>query len=69
MSDSFRPGQKAPASGVYKSSHAQEHIPAHYVTVLYEATFPRCLECSNSVRFELGISAVHVDAHPAFRRD
>jgi hypothetical protein len=68
MPDIFKPGQTAPASGVYKTTHANGHIAPHYVTVLYGDTFRRCLDCSDRVRFELAVSAVHVEAHPAFRR-
>jgi hypothetical protein len=69
MADSFAPGQRAPASGVYRTTHKHEHIISHYVTMLYGETFPPCLECSASVRFELALSAVHINAHPAFKRD
>ena len=66
MSEIYRPGDRVPASGIYKTVHGQQHAAAHYVTALYADKFPTCLECSDSVRFEL--AAVHVKAHPQFNR-
>jgi len=34
------PNTKVTVSGVYKVFHADDHVPAHYVTVLYGDTFP-----------------------------
>lgn len=31
---------KVAASGIYKVLHADDHVPAHYVTVLHGETFP-----------------------------
>jgi hypothetical protein len=63
-----RPGNKAPHSGVYKATHAQQHAEPHYVTLLFGDTFPVCLTCSKQVQFELAMSAAHVNAHPHFQR-
>jgi hypothetical protein len=41
----FRPGNKAPFSGVYKVTHAHQHAEPHYVTLLFGDTFPVCLTC------------------------
>jgi hypothetical protein len=68
MTEVFRPGIKAHVSGVYKVVHDREHVPPHYVTMLFGDIFPSCLKCSNAVRFELAISAVHAYAHPHFQR-
>jgi len=68
MPEVFRVGQKVPTTGVYETVHAHEHVPAHYVTALSGDTFPACLECSDEVRFELALSAIHVRAHPQFMR-
>ena len=68
MSDELQPGNKAFCSGVYKVIHAQQHAESHYVIVLVGEIFPACVECSHQVRFELAISAVHVDRHPHFVR-
>ena len=35
---------------------------------LFGDTFPPCLDCSDSVRFELALSAVYFKAHPQFKR-
>lgn len=67
MFEILRPGNKAQRSGVYKAIHAQQHGEPHYVTVLSGDMFPCCLTCSKQVRFELAISADHVNAHPHFR--
>jgi len=64
----FRPGNKAPHSGVYKATHAHQHAEPHYVTLLFGDTFPSCLTCSRQVQFELAMSAAHVNAHPYFQR-
>ena len=40
MVEIFRPGNKAPRSGVYKVTHAQQHAEPHYVTLLFADTFP-----------------------------
>lgn len=68
MAEPFRPGHRALASGVYKAIHAKEHVQPHYVTMLYGDSFPSCLHCSDQVRFELAVSAVHVNAHVLFKR-
>jgi hypothetical protein len=68
MVEIFRPGIKAQVSGVYKVVHDREHVPSHYVTMLFGDTFPPCLKCSNGVRFEVAVSAVHANAHPLFQR-
>lgn len=68
MTEILRPGNKVQLSGVYKVIHGREHAAPHYVTVLFGDIFPSCLKCSNEVRFELAISAAHVNAHPHFQR-
>jgi hypothetical protein len=32
MPDVFQAGEKVPTTGVYKTVHAHEHVPPHYVT-------------------------------------
>lgn len=63
----YSPGAKVPYSGLYVVRHRGNHVPKHYVTILFGDVFPGCLTCSYAVRFELGISAVHVRAHPIFQ--
>lgn len=64
----FRPGHKAPTSGIYAVHHAG-HGTTHRVTVLYDDTFPYCGICGDKVRFEPAQSAVYVHAHPMFNRE
>ncbi len=68
MPNIFRAGEKVPTTGVYKVVHSRQHVEAHYITALQGDTFPLCLECSDNVRFEVALSAVHVNAHPLFKR-
>ena len=68
MPDNFRPGHRAPFSGVYRAIHAGSHSPPHELTILHGESFPSCVECSDEVVFELMTAAVHVNAHPMFRR-
>ena len=42
MSEIYKPGDRVPATGIYKTVHGQQHAPAHYVTALYGDTFPTC---------------------------
>ena len=66
MPETLEAGNKAPSSGIYKAVHAGVHTAPHYVTALYGDTFPACQRCSGKIRFELAISAVHINAHPLF---
>ena len=66
MSETFKAGDGAPSSGVYKVVHAGRHAQPHYVTVLYGDKLPQCHECLGRTRFELAISAVYINAHPLF---
>jgi len=42
---------------------------AHYVLALRGATLPGCLRCSDQVKFQLALSAVHVVTHPFFHSE
>jgi hypothetical protein len=57
-----------PLQAFYKRVHAGQHVSPHYVTAVFGDTFPPCVDCSDNVRFELALSAVHVKAHPQFKR-
>jgi len=61
----FRPGHKAPTSGVYEVHHAG-HATSHRVTILYDDVFPHCGICGDKVRFEPIQSALYILAHPMF---
>ena len=64
----FEAGHRAEASVLYKVVHAKNHVQGHYVIVVKGDTFPDCMECTNQVRFEIAIDAVHVYAHKQFKR-
>ena len=49
--------------------HSGQHSEAHYVPALRGATFPGCLRCSDQVKFQLALSAVHVVTHPFFHSE
>jgi hypothetical protein len=70
-SDEFKPGEKAPASGVYDVNHdsldGDDHALPHQVTVLVETVFPPCRGCNDGVRFRLHQAAEHVGTHDLFR--
>jgi hypothetical protein len=68
MSDSFRPGEKAPCTGLFRAMHAGHGAP-HEVTILFGEIFPLCLTCAGAVRFELAVLSVHAHAHPLFVRE
>jgi CheY-like chemotaxis protein len=48
----LRPGDKAPCSGVYQSSHCRHRAP-HFVSVLKGEVFPACKRCGDQVRYRL----------------
>lgn len=64
----FSAGDTAPFSGIYHVIHDHCDLERHYVVAIYGDVFPSCLKCASAVRFELRLSAVHVNAHPLFRR-
>jgi hypothetical protein len=55
----FKPGDVAVETGVYRVSHAQHRLP-HEVVVLRGDRFPRCAKCTGAVNFELFYSAPFV---------
>ena len=66
MADVLQAGESVPFSGVYKVVHSGQHSEAHYVLALRGETFPGCLRCSDQVKFQLALSAIHVVTHPFF---
>jgi len=65
---SFRTGERATHSGLYRVIHGWHHAETHPITVVCGDVFPRCLRCSEDVRFELEVAAGYVGAHPFFRQ-
>jgi CheY-like chemotaxis protein len=49
---SFRPGEIASESGIYKAVHKRHRAP-HSVLVLAGMRFPRCKACGEGVRFQV----------------
>ena len=56
----FKPGEKAPQSGIYKVLHYQHRL-YHEVTILAGQSLPACRHCGQEVRFQLVSSAVPVE--------
>ena len=48
--DTFRPGDDAPESGMYRVLHHAHRMP-HDVTIEAGVQFPRCGRCGDRVRF------------------
>lgn len=49
---SYRPGDRVPASGIYRVEHSPHRL-MHVVTLMGSTRFPVCRRCSRSVRFFL----------------
>jgi hypothetical protein len=65
----YRSGNTAVVSGIYIVIHSRSCQASHSVTIVQGEVLPSCLGCSDAVRFEPLISAVHVREHPLFRSD
>jgi hypothetical protein len=48
----FRCGDKIVESGIYRVIHREHRLP-HEVTLHRDQLFPRCMQCDDSVYFEL----------------
>jgi hypothetical protein len=57
--EEYRPGEAAPAAGIYEVLHA-DHRAAHTAIVLRDEIFPACRTCKDAVRFRLARQADHV---------
>ena len=60
--DTFRPGEMAPESGVYRVVHHAHRLP-HDVTIEKGTAFPACVRCDARARF------VFLQAAPFVRDD
>lgn len=60
----LRPGELAPRSGIYESTHRRHRAP-HPVTVLRGEVFPSCRVCGDHVRYRLTSEAAQSAAQPA----
>jgi len=57
---SFKPGEKAPTTGIYTATHYQHRMP-HEVFAVEGDRFPACRKCGDEPRFALVQSAHHID--------
>ena len=55
----FKPGDVAIETGVYRVSHTQHRLP-HEAVILRGDRFPRCAKCTGAVSFALFYSAPFV---------
>jgi len=55
----YRPGQMAPATGVYLVVH-NEHRPDHDAVLIRGEEFPSCRTCKAAVRFIVQRQASHI---------
>jgi hypothetical protein len=67
MANVLQAGESVPFSGAYKVVHSGQHNEAHYVLALRGETFSGSLRCSDQVKIQLALSAVHMGMHPFFR--
>jgi hypothetical protein len=65
---SFWPGDKIPAAGVYSVVHTNNHVVTHDVTIADSGEFPPCDECGGRVYFTLTKAGQNIASHPHFRK-
>jgi hypothetical protein len=66
IGQTFKPGDKVEASGIYKVIHDTQHAQEHEVTCVYGKPFPPCNHCGHHVRFVLLRAAHHISTHDYF---
>ena len=64
----FKPGEKVPASGIYKVVHDTYHYEQHEVTAIIGEHFPPCNRCGSHPRFTLVRAAHHISNHEHFKK-
>ncbi len=67
IGDEFKPGDKAPHSGIYDVLHDKEHAKPHHVTVIHGRTLPPCNNCGKGVTFRLRHRALHIGSDEHFK--
>ena len=69
----FKPGEKAPTSGVYEVAHdkldSEHHAHPHRVILISGATFPRCRGCGGEVRYRVIEAVDRIEEHPLLSTD
>lgn len=63
----YKPGDKVPASGIYRVTHDTVHHDVHEVTCVFGEHFPPCNHCGHHPRFQLVRNAQHVLNHNHFK--
>jgi len=65
----YKPGDKVPASGIYKVLHDRNHIQEHEVTAVLDEHFPPCNGCGKGAhpRFQLVRAAHHINNYKGFK--
>jgi hypothetical protein len=66
MATYFKQGRACRFQVLTKVVHSGRHSEAHCVLSLRGETLPGSLRCSDQVKFQLALSAVHVVTHPFF---
>jgi hypothetical protein len=65
--ETYKPGEKVPASGIYKVMHDKNHSEEHEVTAVMGEPFPPCNGCGKGVTFKLVRKAHHIKNHKEFK--
>ena len=66
--NTFQPGWRVPASGVYRVHHFQ-HRQSHLVSIHRGETFPECVTCKHLVRFEEVLTLVGLAGSEQLERE
>ena len=61
----YRPGQKAPRTGLYRVVHYQHRLP-HDVVIKQGEVFPSCNRCGQRVTFSISSTADVLSADQDF---
>jgi len=67
MNQEHKPGEKVPASGIYRVIHDPRHAAEHEVTAVLGEAFPPCNGCGHHPRFVAQRLAHHVRNHEHFK--
>ncbi|MBZ5491210.1 MAG: YjzC family protein [Acidobacteriia bacterium] len=68
MTETYKPGDEVPKSGIYKVTHDPNHThEEHEVTCVIGEPFPPCNHCGHHPRFQLVRAAHHLKNHKYFK--
>jgi len=68
MTETYKPGDVVPASGIYRVTHDPRHAAEHEVTCVIGEPFPPCNGCGHHPRFQLVRAAHHIRNHEHFKK-